>query len=317
MHTSVKWKGELSKEITLQQGIRQGAKLSTLMYKRFNNNLLNELQSAKEGVKIGALDVSSPACADDIALLTESQTHAQILTNTISNASSKDRFVINPSKSEVVKFKTTRKGQDGLQITLAGNDIVQYKCGIQSSYHGIELLDIRRKDLEELEIYQRKVLKQLQSLPENAASVAVLSLVGAKTIEAEIDTNILTTFLNIAKDPSTIEHKIAHRQLLVKADTSHSWFIKAKHILQKYDLPDPMYLLQNVSSEKTKVKWKQTVKKSIDDYWHLENVIEVSSKVTLRYLYLQDISEKHPHGDTKCGAVVKAHHTVTPNVEQW
>ncbi|KAK3102226.1 hypothetical protein FSP39_009738 [Pinctada imbricata] len=42
--------------------------------------------------------------------------------------------------------------------------------------HGIELLDFRRKDIEELEIYQTRVLKQLQSLPENAAFVAVLSL---------------------------------------------------------------------------------------------------------------------------------------------
>ena len=48
--------------------------------------------------------------------------------------------------------------------------------------HGIELLDIRKTDVEKLEIYQRKVLKQLQTTP----SVAVLSLLGAKEIEAHI-----------------------------------------------------------------------------------------------------------------------------------
>ena len=82
--------------------------------------------------------------------------------------------------------------------------------------HGIELLDIRKKDLTDLELYQRKVLKQLQNLPERTASVAVLALVGAKTIEAQIDIKILTTFINIAMDPSTIKHQIALRQLLVK-----------------------------------------------------------------------------------------------------
>ena len=116
--------------------------------------------------------------------------------------------------------------------------------------HGIELLDVRKKDLEDLEVYQRKILKQLQSLPERTASVAVLGLVGVKTIEAQIDIKILTTFLNIAKDPSSLEHQLAHRQLLIKSENSCSWFIKVKQILHKYDLPEPVYLLYDIRSEK-------------------------------------------------------------------
>ena len=84
--------------------------------------------------------------------------------------------------------------------------------------HGIELLNIRKSDIDTLERYQRKFLKQIQTLPERTASVAVLTLLGAKTIEAQIDTRIITTFLNIAKDPSTVEFQIAIRQLTVKAD---------------------------------------------------------------------------------------------------
>ena len=57
VHTFIKWNGELSNEITLQQGIRQGAKLSTLMYKRFNNNLLDTIQESTEGIKIGTADI--------------------------------------------------------------------------------------------------------------------------------------------------------------------------------------------------------------------------------------------------------------------
>ena len=59
------------------------------MYKRFNNSLLDQLENCGEGVKIGASDVSSPTCADDIALLAENQTDAQILTNTVHTASCK------------------------------------------------------------------------------------------------------------------------------------------------------------------------------------------------------------------------------------
>ena len=108
-YTLVKWQGEMSEHIQMRQGIRQGAKLSTLMYKRFNNDLLDILQSAPEGVKIGTLDVSSPTCADDTALLTNKQTDAQIFTNIIDHASSMDRFTINPLKSEILVFKTSKR----------------------------------------------------------------------------------------------------------------------------------------------------------------------------------------------------------------
>ena len=37
----VKWNTELTDKIGLKQGIRQGANLSTIMYKRFNNGLLH------------------------------------------------------------------------------------------------------------------------------------------------------------------------------------------------------------------------------------------------------------------------------------
>ena len=67
------------------------------------------MENCGEGVKIGASDVSSPTCADGIALLAENQADAQIVTNTVHTASCKDRFIINPSKNETVKFKTAKK----------------------------------------------------------------------------------------------------------------------------------------------------------------------------------------------------------------
>ena len=79
------------------------------MYKRFNNDLLNQLQNAQEGMKIGNVDVTSPTCADDIALLSQKEKDAQILTNTVHEATKKDRFSINASKCEVVHFKTKKK----------------------------------------------------------------------------------------------------------------------------------------------------------------------------------------------------------------
>ena len=315
-HTIVKWHGEHTRPILIEQGIRQGAKLSTLMYKRFNNDLLNQLQNAPEGMKIGNVDVTSPTCADDIALLSQKENDAQILTNTVHEATKKDRFSINASKCEVVHFKTKKK-QCGLPTIKYNNTNIDVcnsakhlgiernpnntpdvdsriqtarktvyallgsglhgKNGISpiisfhvwSTFviprllHGIELLNIRKSDIDTLERYQRQFLKQIQTLPERTASVAVLTLLGAKTIEAQIDTRIITTFLNIAKDPSTVEFQIAIRQLTVKADNSNSWFIKVKNILHKYDLPCPEFLLKNIRNIKQVEYWKIKCKQGI------------------------------------------------------
>ena len=40
MNMKVKWEGHLSEEIALKQGIQQGAKLSTSLYKCYNNVIL-------------------------------------------------------------------------------------------------------------------------------------------------------------------------------------------------------------------------------------------------------------------------------------
>ena len=347
-HTVVKWQGEHSKPIPIKQGIRQGAKLSTLMYKRFNNDLLNQLQNAPEGMKIGSIDVTSPTCADDIALLSQKEYEAQILTNTVHEATKQDRFSINASKCEVVQFKTTTKhfGTPSIMYNNTNIELVNSAkhLGIERNQnntpdmdnrihlarktvyallgsglhgkngvspiisfqmwstfviprllHGIELLNIRKSDIDTLERYQRKFLKQIQTLPERTASVAVLSLLGAKTIEAQIDTRIITTFLNIAKDPSTVEFQIAIRQLTVKTDNSNSWFVKVKNILNKYDLPCPEYLLKNIRNIKQVESWKKKCKQNIAEYWRYMTEKQIEEKSTLKYLKMQEKPNKEPH----------------------
>ena len=96
-------------------------------------------------------------------------------------------------------------------------------------------------------------------------------------------------------DPSTIEHQIALRQLLVKTDESSSWFIKVKHILHKYDLPEPEYLLQNIRSDRSKQYWKRVMKRHVDSFWHFQNQQEVNEKSTLSHFKLQENSARFPH----------------------
>ena len=101
----VKWNGNLSDEFTMLQGTKQGAKLSTTLYKCYNNSTLDCLVRSNLGAYIGNIPVAAPTCADDIALLANSQENLQSMLNIIEFCSKKDKVTINPEKSEILPIK--------------------------------------------------------------------------------------------------------------------------------------------------------------------------------------------------------------------
>ncbi|CAG2243426.1 unnamed protein product [Mytilus edulis] len=74
MSIQVIWNNSLSGEVKVTQGVRQGAKLSTMLYKRYNNNILKALERSDIGAEIGNIKVMAPTCPDDIAVLAEKPT---------------------------------------------------------------------------------------------------------------------------------------------------------------------------------------------------------------------------------------------------
>lgn len=107
MSVKVKWDNNLSRKVDVAQGIRQGAKLSTMLYKRYNNNILEALERSGMGAQIVNLRVVSPSCADDIAILACSKHEAQALLEIALILSDKDLVRINPTKTDLVSL--TRK----------------------------------------------------------------------------------------------------------------------------------------------------------------------------------------------------------------
>ena len=81
-------------------------KLSSLLYeyKRYNNTILNAITNSNLDAHMGSIQVASPKCADDIALLGE-WTDIQAMLNVIERHTKRDMVNINPDKSEVMCFK--------------------------------------------------------------------------------------------------------------------------------------------------------------------------------------------------------------------
>ncbi|WAR31736.1 hypothetical protein MAR_034278 [Mya arenaria] len=158
--------------------------------------------------------------------------------------------------------------------------------------YGLESVKLTQKDLQQLEKFELKVLRQIQYLPDRCSSIPVYSLLGATPITSQIEVNALTLFSNICRSPETTEYAIAKRQLAVKDADSHSWFIGTRQILNKYNLPSAFELLQAPPSPKV---WKNTVKDAVDKYWRDKWVEDQHTKSSLKYFKIQDKPASTPH----------------------
>jgi hypothetical protein len=65
-----------------------------------------------------------------------------------------------------------------------------------------------------------------------------------------------------AEDSS--EKALARRQLIVKPDSSASWFVGIKHLHRKNDLKEAIRYLDKLES---KTKWTRTVKEAVYKKW--------------------------------------------------
>ena len=102
--TKVKWNCSLSSQFQTLQGIRQGAKLSTTLYKRYNNPLLKQIEEHNLGTTIGTTNVGAPTVADDISMLPSTPVDTKIMLHTVVNNAKLDKVNFNPSKSDVVIY---------------------------------------------------------------------------------------------------------------------------------------------------------------------------------------------------------------------
>ena len=95
----ISWQGHFSQPYTVDQGVRQGAILSTSLYKLYINNLLEKLQDKNLGFRIGHIYLGVVACADDVILLAASEHELQLMLDIALRYSAQHRYILHPEKS--------------------------------------------------------------------------------------------------------------------------------------------------------------------------------------------------------------------------
>ena len=126
--------------------------------------------------------------------------------------------------------------------------------------YGLESINLSKCDIQNLELYQRKEIRQLLRLPERAATSAIYVLSGQLPVEAEIHKKRLSLYGYIVRN-YCIERELAYRQLSVKESTSKSWFVALQEVLYNYDLPTAQELLDNPPD---KLAWKVLVRRHVN-----------------------------------------------------
>ena len=147
--------------------------------------------------------------------------------------------------------------------------------------YGAEVWQLKSREYEPMELFQRKALKCLQSLPENTANIATLGLLGVLPTQYLVEAKALNLFVSIIRDSESLEFKVALRQLGMKDSSSASWFVYVQDLLHKYNLRTVHHLLADTPS---RTAWKEEVKRATRLKWLTLCQEEVQKKRSLRYI---------------------------------
>ncbi|CAG2253967.1 unnamed protein product [Mytilus edulis] len=145
-------------------------------------------------------------------------------------------------------------------------------------------------DLAKKSNYQNFDQNYLEAVEDETEIILKICLL---PLEAEIHIKIITLFGNITRsERSSLEWRIAERQLQIKTYSSNSWFIDLKKICGKYDIIE---IEQYLDKPLTKIEWKRFITKKIHKYWEGAIKTRMKEYSTLRYLKCEyDIGRIHP-----------------------
>ena len=79
--SAIKWEGKISEQFPVIQGVWLGGILSADLCKLYINPLLERLENSQIGSRIGNVLCNASACADDIALMSRTDSDIQIQIN--------------------------------------------------------------------------------------------------------------------------------------------------------------------------------------------------------------------------------------------
>lgn len=203
-----------------------------------------------------------------------------------------------PDVNENIK-KARRAAYALLKVGLHGNNGIDPPAAVKivATYvaptllHGMEAAVLLKEDQSKLDIFYKKMLRQILSLPDNTASEAIFILAGTIPLEGQIHQKALGMFGSICRLPANHSIKqLACRQLAMN-NNKFSWFKMIANLGSQYNLD----IHANLQYPSLKQRWKKEVRHAIRSYWSRKINKDATQKTSLKWLIPRpSLAPPHP-----------------------
>ena len=161
-------------------------------------------------------------------------------------------------------------------------------------FSGVASLVLNQKEMDALAMSHKHMLAKLQKLPTNTPDCVIYFLGGTLPAIAILHLRMLSLLGMISRsDKSSILQQIGRGALLASPSNKKSWFINLRNICFKYNLMDPLLVLQDPPS---KLSWKKMCKSAVVSYWETELRRRADMLPSLKYFKpaFMSLAETHP-----------------------
>ena len=165
-----------------------------------------------------------------------------------------------------------------------------YGCLVLLS--GLPSLVLNNRELGTVLSHHRITLCRLQKLAKTTPDCVVYFLSGSLPSTALIHLRQLGLLGMLARLGDSSVLLQLGKQVLLSTSNCKSWFQQVRIISQKYDLPDPLFILQ---SPPTKETWKKKCKSKVISWWEQRLRGEAALLDSLSYFKASHMSLSSPH----------------------
>ena len=168
-----------------------------------------------------------------------------------------------------------------------------YHCYVMPRVlYGMASANLNKQQINKLESAHRKILRQIQCLPERTATAAVYLLPGELPFEGHLDLAKLSLLNSIIHSNNSVLLDMLSRQIAMKKLSSKSWFVSVFSLLQKYNLP---LLSDLLKSSQSRNQMKLLFKRAVHKWWTDALRQECTTKTTLVFLNIDKLNTEDSH----------------------
>lgn len=111
-HAAVRWDDEVSRNITVERGVRQGCVISPLLFNLYSEFMIKEAMEDVEGVQFNGNNITNLRYADDAVLVADKRWKMQKMIDRLNETCKAYGMEINVKKTKVMIMNGTKKPKD-------------------------------------------------------------------------------------------------------------------------------------------------------------------------------------------------------------